>query len=130
MAPNKSSSGFGLSRLLTWLAVLVGVLSPIVYVLEQNLDSFYVFQPDELHSLAKRAVAQHGKNTRAIVEHIVLELQQTHSPYVTTTEDWFFNNAGGAMGALYIIHASEKLLAIDPLQDIGVPELTRFHLQA
>ena len=106
MAPSTSSGG-GLGRLLTWLAVLVGLLAPVVYVLEQNLESFYVFEQEALHEVAKRAIARHGNDTGAIVRHIVEELEGTHGKYITTTEDWVFNNAGGAMGAMYLIHASE-----------------------
>jgi C-8 sterol isomerase len=102
-----SSSMGGFGRLFAVLAVLVGILAPIVYVLEQNLESFYIFHPEHLHDLSKRAITAHGNNTRAIVEYIVTELNEKVPNHVTRTEDWFFNNAGGAMGGVYIIHASE-----------------------
>jgi C-8 sterol isomerase len=98
-----------MGRFLTFIAILVGLLSPIVYVLEKNLESFYIFQPDQLHDVAKRAIAAHGNNTRAVVDYIVTELHQQLPLHVNLDEDWMFNNAGGAMGAMYIIHASQSL---------------------
>jgi hypothetical protein len=97
------------------LGTLLGVFMPIYYVLEKNLESFYVFNPEDLHNLSKRAIAAHGNDTKSIVEYIVTELQSTHGPYVNpnsiTHEEWIFNNAGGAMGAMTLIHASESLPA-------------------
>jgi C-8 sterol isomerase len=104
--PNTKSSG-AISPLLMVLGLLTAMLSGIVYFMEQNLDRFYVFQTDHLHDLAKRSIAQHGNNTREIVKYIVSELSETHPEYVNVKEDWVFNNAGGAMGGMYIIHASE-----------------------
>ena len=96
-----------MTRLLTFLGLLVGLLAPLVYYVEQNLESFYVFEPAHLHDLAKRSVAAHGNDTRAIVRDIVTELREKLPAYTTQSEDWFFNNAGGAMGGVYILHASE-----------------------
>ncbi|PSR80130.1 ERG2/sigma1 receptor-like protein [Coniella lustricola] len=97
-----------MARILTLLALLVGVLSPLVYFLESRLESFYIFSPDSLHDLAKRGIAAHGNDTRSVVQYIVDELhaQPTTSAFVNLDEEWIFNNAGGAMGAMYIIHAS------------------------
>jgi C-8 sterol isomerase len=106
MAPTSSSGGIG--RLLYWLAVLVGVFTPIVYLLEKNLESFYVFDTDHLHDVSKRAIAQHGNNTAAIVDYIVQELEAKLPGHINTNkQDWFFNNAGGAMGGVRLLHASE-----------------------
>ncbi|KAJ4417412.1 C-8 sterol isomerase [Gnomoniopsis sp. IMI 355080] len=97
-----------MARILTLLALLVGILSPVVYFLEQHLESFYIFHPDHLHDLAKRSIAAHGNDTRSVVKYIVDELHGDASltSYVNLDEEWVFNNAGGAMGAMYIIHAS------------------------
>jgi hypothetical protein len=88
---------------------LVALLIPALYVLDKNLEAFYIFQPDQLHDLAKRGIQAHGNDTKSIVRYIVEELSQQVSTqaYVNTREEWVFNNAGGAMGAMYIIHASE-----------------------
>ncbi|CAK7241824.1 MAG: C-8 sterol isomerase [Sporothrix thermara] len=90
------------------IAIIGAVLAALYYAIEKNLDSFYIFDKDHLHDTAKRAVAAHGNDTRAIVNYIKAELAGTAklSPYVTQEETWFFNNAGGAMGGMTILHAS------------------------
>jgi C-8 sterol isomerase len=69
-----------------------------------------------LHELSKDAVSTHGNATDLIVSHIISNLTEkfattANTPQValqtaTTPENWVFNNAGGAMGAMLIIHAS------------------------
>lgn len=97
-----------MARALTLLAVLVGLLSTAVYFLEQHLESFYVFEREHLHDLSRRALAAHGNDTRGVVRYIVDELhaRPATAAYVNLDEEWVFNNAGGAMGAMYLIHAS------------------------
>lgn len=97
-----------MTRALTLLALLVGLLSPVVYFLEQRLESFYIFRPEQLHDLARRGIAAHGNDTRSVVRYIVDELHgdAAAGPHVNLDEEWIFNNAGGAMGAMYLIHAS------------------------
>ncbi|EKG20473.1 ERG2/sigma1 receptor-like protein [Macrophomina phaseolina MS6] len=96
-------------RSLSILALLAAVLLPVYNWLEKNLESFYIFDPKDLHDLANRAIAQHGNDTRAIVSYITTELSgRDHlTTFVNLDEEWVFNNAGGAMGAMYIIHASK-----------------------
>lgn len=105
MAPNTSG---GLTRFLTFIAILVGVLSPVIYMLERNLESFYILKTDHLHDLAKRGIKEHGNNTREVVRYITSELHQMHPANINLDEEYIFNNAGGAMGAMYIIHASQS----------------------
>ncbi|RYP46814.1 hypothetical protein DL768_007019 [Monosporascus sp. mg162] len=118
MAPKKSnppnsksgSSCCSLTRILTFVGVLVGVLAPIVYMLERNLESFYIFDTAHLHDLAQRGVSAHPNDTAAIVSYIVAELHEKYPNHVNPKhddhEEWMFNNAGGAMGGMYLIHAS------------------------
>lgn len=105
-----------MARILFLLAALVGLLSPVVYLLEQRLESFYIFSPDRLHDLAKRGIAAHGNDTRGVVSYIVGELHgdAATASHVNLDEEWIFNNAGGAMGAMYIIHASASQHIIYP----------------
>ncbi len=97
--------------LLTFLFVVFAPLTAIFYNLNSNLDAFYVFSPPQLHDLSLRAIAAHGNDTASVVQFIKTELgdDSKHgvAQYVNREEEWVFNNAGGAMGAMYIIHASE-----------------------
>jgi C-8 sterol isomerase len=106
MAPKKSSSG--MSCWLKTIAILLGVLTPLWYVLEQRLDKFYVFEVGHLRDLQLRSLQAHGNDTRAVVKYIVDELsaRTATTSHINHDEEWVFNNAGGAMGAMYIIHAS------------------------
>lgn len=94
-------------RCLTIIAVFLALFSALYSYLDARLEQFYIFEPGQLHDLSQRAIAAHGNDTRAVVDYIVTELdQKVPSQYVNKEEEWVFNNAGGAMGAMYIIHAS------------------------
>ncbi|KAH9881841.1 C-8 sterol isomerase [Plenodomus biglobosus] len=93
-------------RLLLTLGLLLGGVTTLMYMLESHLPNFYIFTPSELHSLSLEALTLHGNDTSAVVSHIVSSLASTHANHVNLDEEWMFNNAGGAMGAMYIIHAS------------------------
>jgi C-8 sterol isomerase len=71
---------------------------------------WYVFDPTNLHELAKNAITASPNNTAGMIQHIVTNLTATHPATQirinTDSSEWVFNNAGGAMGAMYIIHAS------------------------
>lgn len=96
-------------NLIPLFVALSALLYGVWVFLEARLESFYVFEPTQLHNFAKSAIAQHGNDTRAIVTDIVANLQTTSAkPYVNLDQEWIFNNAGGAMGAMYVIHASKS----------------------
>jgi C-8 sterol isomerase len=107
--PKSDNAPGGMSRLLGILALLTGLLASVFYVLEQNLDKFYILDLEHLDDLSKRALAQHGNNTREVVRYITTELHEKLPAHINLNEEWVFNNAGGAMGAMYIIHASKTL---------------------
>ncbi|KAI1798948.1 ERG2 and sigma1 receptor-like protein [Daldinia bambusicola] len=108
-APKASSSGC-LVKLLTIIGVLIGIFAPIAYVLDQNVEKFYIFSLEELQDVSSRAIKTHGNDTAKIVDYIVAELYEKYPAHVNpkwnVTEEWMFNNAGGAMGAMYLIHSS------------------------
>lgn len=92
---------------LSFLAIFLALFSAVYSYLDARLDQFYIFDPEHLHDLSQRAIKAHGDDTRSVVNFIVTELEEKVGPqYLSTEEEWVFNNAGGAMGAMYIIHAS------------------------
>ena len=112
MAPPVSSSSSASRRAwpqtITVLAFVLALVSALFYFLDSHLEWFYIFTPKELHDLSLRAISAHGNDTRAVVGYIVDELsEKLPGGYVNLDEEWIFNNAGGAMGAMYIIHASK-----------------------
>jgi len=104
------------TRTLTVLAVIIALLSAVFYFLDSHLEWFYIFTPDQLHDLSQRAIGAHGNDTRKVVEFIVGELtEKLPGGYVNVDEEWIFNNAGGAMGAMYVIHASKFLMSTEEI---------------
>jgi C-8 sterol isomerase len=73
---------------------------------------FYVFDPSLLHQLAQSAIASASAPdaTNEMVSHILTNLTATYPrtsiSINTDSSEWVLNNAGGAMGGMFIIHAS------------------------
>lgn len=95
-----------MARLLLALGAILGLLTSAMYMAEPYLERLYIFTPTELAKLSTDAIGAHGNDTAAVVEYIVAHLAENHPNHVNLDEEWMFNNAGGAMGAMYIIHAS------------------------
>jgi len=73
-------------------------------------DRWYVFDPVHLHELQLSALAASPNDTAGMISHILANLTDTYPStrlsINTNSSEWVFNNAGGAMGAMYVIHAS------------------------
>jgi len=73
-------------------------------------DRWYVFDPVHLHELQLSAISASPNNTSGMISHILSNLTATYPntrvSINTDSSEWVFNNAGGAMGAMYVIHAS------------------------
>ncbi|KAI8804956.1 C-8 sterol isomerase [Cladochytrium replicatum] len=92
--------------LLSFGAFVAAVLAAFLAI-DINRHSLFRFDPEKLHSIAQHAVKLHGNDTRSIVNYIVDNVETQFGPsLVNRNEEWVFNNAGGAMGAMYVIHAS------------------------
>lgn len=104
-------------RIILAIAVLLGaILYGISDALQKMEPANFIFAPETLHSLSQQCVSMNGNDTRAIVTAIVDQLRQDPNlePYLSKDEEWILNNAGGAMGAMYLIHASESKTPTQP----------------
>ncbi|OLL24151.1 C-8 sterol isomerase erg2 [Neolecta irregularis DAH-3] len=90
------------SALLAAVAVIFSCLDRFV------LPRLFVFDPTKLSELSRAAVAAHGNDTHALLNTLVSSLKVEYGEAVQDIKDdeWIFNNAGNAMGALTILHAS------------------------
>ncbi|KAJ7021443.1 ERG2/sigma1 receptor-like protein [Mycena alexandri] len=78
--------------------------------LDRIKHRWYIFDPAAINALARAAIAASPNDTSGMIQHILTNLTRTHPSTLVRinpdSNEWMFNNAGGAMGALYIIHAS------------------------
>lgn len=106
---NVSPKSNSFTKWVTRALVLLVTLATFNW-LDTIKDRWYVFDPDHLHELQLSALAASPNNTAGMISHILANLTTTYSTaHVSINPDnseWVFNNAGGAMGAMYIIHAS------------------------
>jgi C-8 sterol isomerase len=114
MAPSSSSSTpaaapQSFARKAAIWAISLALFAVLYRFLDAHLDWFYLLNPTDLHDLSVRAIGAHGNDTTAVVAYITRELSEKFpGGYINLDEEWIFNNAGGAMGAMYIIHASKS----------------------
>lgn len=84
--------------------------STIFYFLDSYIHTQYIFSPTKLQELSKLAIAKHAneEDPTALLEDLTKLLIAEYGDAISdwTSEDWFFNNAGGAMGTMVILHAS------------------------
>ncbi|RDA88359.1 hypothetical protein CP532_5606 [Ophiocordyceps camponoti-leonardi (nom. inval.)] len=88
------------------LFVLTALLAATVYLVDSQLERFYAFDLGTLHEIASRGVSTYGNDSRAVVEAVVGDLAARYPDLVSRQGEWVFNNAGGAMGAMMVLHAS------------------------
>lgn len=68
-----------------------------------NIIKGKLFNPDVLHAIAKAAV---GLDRHVACNQIVADLKRKYPEHIHDDLPWIFNNAGGAMGQMKILHVS------------------------
>ena len=64
----------------------------------------YIFEPADLHEISKQAVRE--KSRDAIIRSVSEELKRRYPKHIDLNVPWLFNNAGGAMGQIKLLHCS------------------------
>lgn len=88
-------------------AVLVALLS-IAFYLTFQYEPNYIFTPEEMLEIAKSAIKEGAESggLNATVTSVVRQLNERHPNRIIQNPSWMFNNAGGAMGAMLVLHCS------------------------
>lgn len=63
----------------------------------------YLFDPSVLDNIRRKGI---GKPLSVAFDIITAELAKAYPGHICMTRNWIFNNAGGAMGQLNLLHAS------------------------
>ncbi|KPI36950.1 C-8 sterol isomerase erg2 [Cyphellophora attinorum] len=115
------SAGQAFSPWVLFLALLI----PLLYTLDKNNHRNFVFEPAKLQEISRSAIAQYGNDTEPLMRRIHQDLRAEYGNAIVedySKADWMWNNAGGAMGMMVILHASisEYLIFFGtPLQTEG-----------
>jgi C-8 sterol isomerase len=91
-----------------WMKLLfiLSLAGAIFVGLDQIRDRFYIFDQNLLQSIAKKNIDLYSNDTHALITNLAEDLEKEYPGHITLKEEWVFNNAGGAMGTMWILHAS------------------------
>ncbi|KAH9599116.1 ERG2/sigma1 receptor-like [Trypanosoma melophagium] len=95
--------------LFTIVPVLIAVFA---FCLVVDRPENWVFDPKKLQEIARRGIStaqtRHGANATAqqIVESVIAELVRVYPSHAQYNGGWLWNNAGGAMGSMTVLHSS------------------------
>lgn len=97
-------------RGLSFLVVVAAVLVGLCFWLDN--EKFWVFDNVQLQAAAKRGIAAAHKANKGnatykqVIDAVIAEVKAKYPNYINDKRGWIFNNAGGAMGAMTVLHAS------------------------
>ncbi|KAA8496483.1 C-8 sterol isomerase [Porphyridium purpureum] len=97
--------------------VAVPLLAVFLAIGNEPLSTF-VFDGDSMQQIARDAIRHadalnvgvmspgDGAREKVILDHVVQSLQARYGEHILPEPRWIFNNAGGAMGAMLVLHCS------------------------
>eukprot|EP00672_Neobodo_designis_P024050 CAMPEP_0174845792 /NCGR_PEP_ID=MMETSP1114-20130205/11935_1 /TAXON_ID=312471 /ORGANISM="Neobodo designis, Strain CCAP 1951/1" /LENGTH=229 /DNA_ID=CAMNT_0016080047 /DNA_START=33 /DNA_END=722 /DNA_ORIENTATION=+ len=98
------------AKCFAWAVAVLAILAGVSVFLDN--PKHWVFDPAVLKECAQRGIAKAQKaangnaTSQAIVHAVIDETVARYPNYAEYSKDWLFNNAGGAMGAMTVLHAS------------------------
>ncbi|KAF7726243.1 C-8 sterol isomerase [Apophysomyces ossiformis] len=101
----KNKNAEGSSCLMKILFVLT-LLAAVFVGFDRVMPNFYVFDQNVLHTVAKRNIEKYSHDSRLMMQNVAKDLAKEYPGHIELKEEWVFNNAGGAMGSMWILHAS------------------------
>lgn len=91
------------------IAVIAAVGAIMSHIHQHYLPQHYVFDHKVLQALAQEGIAAaEGQNSTVVLAEVHRRIKDVYPDYINdlNDDDWMFNNAGGAMGSMIILHAS------------------------
>lgn len=93
----QGNGGGGSVRSYFLKALIPVVLIGLFFVLDEYKAKGYIFEPNVLQAVARKAIGNGNVTLPVIVKTIATELSEKYPGHVNLEEKWIFNNAGGAM---------------------------------
>jgi len=90
-------------RFFPWLFVLLMVVIGVVRDVPRYATPS--FDPATLKGIAREA-SESGESSRDRVQLAIAKMKEKYPNLVDDNPRWLFNNAGGAMGSMAVLHAS------------------------
>lgn len=98
------TSGSRLQELVAAIVIFCVLGSGYLY-----FNKIHVFDPIKLQEIAQEAIEE-NKNTPDDIDRlvglVVDKLRAEYGGHIIENPQWMFNNAGGAMGAMLVLHCS------------------------
>jgi C-8 sterol isomerase len=102
MTTSKENSGSFFIKLFCILTLL----GAFFVKFDEIKDRFYIFDQNVLQGIAQKNIQLYSNDTHALVRSVVQDLEKEYPGHINVKEEWVFNTAGGAMGQMWIVHAS------------------------
>ena len=96
----------GRKQTMTTTSIAVAVVVIAAFIAVPLSVPNHVFSPQAMADIARKSIALGNGNSSKIVDSVVSQLREKYPQWIIERPEWMFNNAGGAMGSMLVLHAS------------------------